>query len=123
MRIEADRQPPDIDNMETVNLLVGVDGVDHGIGIDLFRQRQLHQNTVDTVITVELLDKRDQLFLACASIEPVFDGFHPGGFSGLDLVADIDLAGRILTDQNNRQPGLRMALRHEIRSLPPRSCR
>ena len=54
-------QPADIDRMKAVDVLGDVDRLDHARGIDLRRQRQLHQDAVHGGIAVERIDPCQQL--------------------------------------------------------------
>ena len=72
------RQPSDIDDVEAVDVLVGIDrGQDRGL-VDLLRQRQLHQDAVDAVVAVELLDQVEQLGLAGRGRQAVVERGHAG---------------------------------------------
>ena len=70
-------------------------------------QRQLDEDAVDRVVGVEPLDEREQLGLAgrrraswCSKLA------MPASTRRLALVADIDLARRILADQHHGEAGL-----------------
>ena len=45
--LAAGREPPGIDDMEAVDILGRIDGVEDRLGIDLLRQRQLDEDAVD----------------------------------------------------------------------------
>jgi hypothetical protein len=49
--------------VEAVDVLGGIDGEQHLRGIDVLRQRQLHQDAVDLRVRVETLDDAEQLVL------------------------------------------------------------
>ena len=59
-------EPAGIERMESVHVLVRIDGGDDLVGVDLRRQRQLHQNAVDLRVGIEPRDQVEQFGLAHA---------------------------------------------------------
>ena len=110
-RRQAGGEPPGVDRMEAVDVLRRIDGVEHLLGVDLLRQRQLHQDAVHRRIGVELFDQRHQLGLADAVRQPMIERLHAGFVGRLGLAADIGLARRIVAGQNDREPGRDAVLR------------
>ena len=49
--------------MEPINILRAIDGGNHTVGIDVFRQRQLHQNPVHVGIGIQFSYQAEQLRL------------------------------------------------------------
>ena len=90
--------------METVNVLGRIDGVEHLLGIDLLRQRQLHQDAVHRRIAVELAHQRQQLVLDHGFGQPVIERPHAGLDRHLGLAADVELACRIVAGEHDRKP-------------------
>ena len=76
--------------MEPVHILVRIDRFKHLLGIDMLRQRQLHQNAVDCRIMVQLFNYREKICLACFRRKPMLDREHADFFRLLRLVGDID---------------------------------
>ena len=91
--------------MEAIHVFVRIDGVDDGVGINLIRQRQLHQDTVHIRIRVQLIDQAQQLGFARGVRELMLKGLHAGLERLLALVAHIDLTCRILAYQHDGQAG------------------
>ena len=58
-------------------------------------QRQLDDVTVDVGIIVQLVDDAQQFFFADVRVEFFQGGFESDKFTGLDLAADISLAGAV----------------------------
>ncbi len=87
--------------MEAVDILGGVDGQQHGFRVDALRQRQLDENAVDAGIGIEPGDEGQKLGLAGRDRQAVLLGTEPRGIRLAALVADIDLARRILADQHH----------------------
>jgi hypothetical protein len=56
----AKHQAPDVFRLETIHVFLRIDAVDQGIGIDMCRQGQLHEDAVDTRVRVEAIDQRRQ---------------------------------------------------------------
>ena len=73
---EADGEPAGVDRVEAVDVLVGIDGEDDRVGVDMRRQRQLDEDPVDRGVGVEAVDQGEQLGLrscrreACARSSP-----------------------------------------------------
>ncbi|MNP65513.1 hypothetical protein D3C76_1611100 [compost metagenome] len=67
------------------------------------RQRQLQKDTVDAVVIVQLGDELEQLRLCCAGTQAIFKRADAGFFGTQNFVANVDLTGRILANQNYRQ--------------------
>ena len=72
--------------------------------INMFRQRQLHQNAVDLVIFVQNTNQIQQLFLRCIFIHAVFVWMKSNFFAGTLLVTNINLRCWVIAHQNNCQP-------------------
>ena len=79
------------------------------LGIDLRRQRQLDEDAVDPRIGVERCDAVEvpRLPECCRQGDEL--GGDPDGLARLDLVADVDLGGGIVTDQDGGEPGRPLA--------------
>ncbi len=103
--LAAGPQAAGIDDVKAVDVLVRIDGIDHGIGIDLVGQGELDQDAVDAVVGVELFDQRQQLGLRGGVGQAVVEGLHAGLDDRLALVAHIDLARRVLADQHDGEAG------------------
>ena len=110
-------------DVEPVDILGRINRVDHQILVQMFGQRQLHQNPVDLGIGVQLLDQRQQFRFGRLHVQLVLDRFHANLDGHLALGADIDLAGRVLSHQHNRQtrrnPVICFQTRHMGGNLPP----
>ena len=104
-RLAAGRQPAGVDDVEAVDILVRVDGVEHGGLGDAVRQRQLHQDAMDGGIVVQAPHQREQRFPVRIRRQLVLEGVQPGLDGRPALVADIDLARRILADQHDGEAG------------------
>jgi hypothetical protein len=99
--------------MEAVDVLVRVDRQQDVGGDDLPGQRQLDQDAVHRAILVEPVDQLQQLVLAGAGRQAMVEALHAelGGDPALAL--DVDLARRIVADQDGGEAGLD-ALRHQL---------
>ena len=64
LALSATPQLADILGMESVNVFARIDGVDHPLRIDVLWQGQLHQNTIDPIVSVELGDHCQKLGFA-----------------------------------------------------------
>ena len=88
------------DRTEAVDVLGRVDRGDHPVGIDVIGNRQLNQDSVDRVVGAEVRDQIEQLRLGGLAGKSVMDRLHAGLFAGTVLVGDVDLGGRIVTDDD-----------------------
>ncbi len=105
--------------MKAVDVLGGIDALRHDVGIDVLRQRQLHQDAVDEGIGVEVADQLDELVLRHRFRQIVGIGFHPDGLGRPALVAHVDLRCWILAHQNDRETRRRLVRRQRApRSAP-----
>ena len=59
------RETASIDRMEAVDILRGIDRLDHSTRVDMLWQWELHQNAVDVVTLVERAHDVEQLRLTC----------------------------------------------------------
>ncbi len=91
--------------METINVLCRRNRFENLALVDMVGQRKLNQNTIYAFIVIEFIDQRQQLRFTGFSRQFVLIGKNPALFAGLFLHRNIDPAGRIITDQNDRQPG------------------
>ena len=98
-------QPPDIQRMKPVHILVRVDGCDDRAGIDRRRQGQLDQYPVHPVVAVQPVDLGKQGRLRYVGRQPVVEGGEPGGGASAALAVDVDLAAGVFADENRREAG------------------
>ncbi len=100
-------QRTDIERMKTVHILDRINGGNDPVLVDMFRQGQLHQNAIDHRIGIHLGNQFEQIALRHIGRQAMLDTGHACRFRCLALAADIDLTGRILADQHDRQCGFR----------------
>ena len=101
--------------MEPVDVLGRVDRVHHTVGVDPFRQRQLHEDPIDAWVEVERLDQREDLRLTGAHRQVVREGLDAGLERGLALVAHVNAGGRIFADLHHRKSRAATEARREGR--------
>jgi hypothetical protein len=108
---------PDVLGVKTVDVLLGGNGLEHRVDVEVLRQRQLHQNAVDAWIGIELGDFRE--YHARFDIRRVGQllGVETGLHTGIDLVAHIDLRSGVFADQDHRQSGAVAARRQRFGAL------
>ena len=73
-------------------------------------QRQLNQDAVDARLIVEAVDQRHQFVLAGGGRQVIGLGNKADFLAVLALVRDIDLGGRVATNQNHSQTRCAQAL-------------
>ena len=72
----------------------------------MFRQRQLYQNTVNGGIGVQFADKLQEISLGGFFRQRVLDGVEAALLGHLALGVHVSMAGRIISDNDNRETRL-----------------
>ena len=75
------------------------------LGVDLRGQRQLHQNAVDLVAAVQIVDQRQQLGGGDAVGRRVLLAVDAKLLAALHLVADVDFRSGIVAGEHHGQSG------------------
>src|SRR5690606_27594696 len=107
----------DIGEGKAVDVLLRGNRLDDGAGVDVARQRQLDENAVDRAVGVELVDQLDQLGLRGLSWQRVLDGLEAAFLCLLGLRGDVDLASRILANDDDGQTGRDTLCRQLLRGF------
>jgi len=103
--------------MEPVDVFPGINAFDDRSLVDLRRQRQLDEDAMHTGVGVEAIDDLDQLNLRHVGGKAQHVAIDAGGPARPFLVADVDLAGRDVADQNGRQARGHSVFGHEARDV------
>ena len=98
-----------VDGRQSVDVLARRDLRQHDGLIDVVGKRHLDEDAVDLGVAIELGDERDELGLGDVGRELVVDRADPGLLAGLALVADVDVGGRVVADEDRRQAGRPLA--------------
>jgi hypothetical protein len=88
---------------QAVHVLGWVDRRDHGVLVEPVGERQLDEDSIDVLVPVQALDQVDELPLRCVAPELVMDRAHPDLLARLALVADVDVGGGVVPDQDRRE--------------------
>src|SRR5438094_3705957 len=96
---------PDIDRVKTVNVLRRIERRDDPARIDALRQWQLDEDAVDPLIDVQFRDQLEDIVVTGRGGQAKFERGDPRRSAGASLVADIDLARRILADEDRGETG------------------
>ena len=99
----AVHQGPGARDVKAVHVFGGADGFDHLLCVDVCGQRQLHQDAVDAGVIVERFDAGQQVGFGQGCFVLLQHRVQAAVFAGLDLVAHINLAGRVVTHQHHGQ--------------------
>ena len=105
--------------MKGVCVLVGTDGREQGLAVDMGRDGELHQDAVHRRVVVEAADEGKKLLLRGFGGELVFKAQKPALGAILFLVADIQAGGGVVSHQDHRQTGLAGQLRGFLRHPRP----
>jgi hypothetical protein len=91
--------------VEAVHVLFRPDGREDGVGIDLPRQGELDEDSVDRSISVQPADEVEQLLLGGGVRQPVEEGREPRLQAPLFLLPDIDLGSGVRADEHRDEAG------------------
>ena len=86
--------------METIDILVVIDGLDKPLLGDMFRQRELHYETVDLRIVVELLNLGKEGLFGHIILKPDQCRCKTAFLAGFHLVCHICLASAVVSHKN-----------------------
>ena len=96
----AEDHASDVYRGEAVNILVGRDGVDDLLLVDMLGQRELDDETVNLVVVVEEVDDLEQ-FGFVDIFGKTIDGREESDLgAGFLFVGDIGLAGAVVADED-----------------------
>ena len=102
--------------MEAVDVLLRRNRLDDAASIDVIRQRKLHEDAVDGRIGIELFDQRNQFFFGGLGWQRMLDRIEAALLGPLAFGGDIDLAGRIVPDNDHCDAWRHTCRRHQIGS-------
>ena len=102
----AQRPSRDAAGGQPVHVLGRVQPIDHRIGVEAVGERQLDEDPVDGGVGVQPVDHRVQLVLRGLRREAHRVDLEPGLGGGAVLVPHVDLARRILPDEDDGEAGL-----------------
>ena len=108
----AQCQTADIVGVEAVDILGGIDRVNHHALVDLVRKRHLHKDPVDAFVGVEAFDQCDQFRLGSGVGQIVADGKETAFVAGQPLVSYINVRRGIVADQHDGQSRTAQTARH-----------
>ncbi len=95
----------DIDRVECIHILFGIDRIDDGLFIKMLRQRKLAQNAVNFAVIVELLDQRKKLGFGGFGGKRIFPRGVADLGASLLFVVDVYAGSGVVTDDNHRKAG------------------
>ena len=91
--------------METINVFLGINGIQNLVGIDLLGQGELDQYAVELRVLVQLLNLGEKLLLGGVLGENYCLRVDTQLLAGLALGRDIGYRGRVLANAHNDQTG------------------
>ena len=101
----ADHNSPYVIGVEGVHVLFGVDSQQNLFLVQMLRQGQLHQNTVDVRVVVQLIDQRKQRCLVGIGGQLVALGKKANLLTGAVLVTHVNPRGGILAHDHHGKAG------------------
>jgi hypothetical protein len=93
----------DVFRVESIDILQGNDCVQDSCFVQMTRQGQLDQDTVDRRILVQTVYQSQQFALTTIARQTVQLAAQPRLLASPLLAADVDLASRMIADQNSGQ--------------------
>ena len=90
--------------MKSVDIFLGIDRLQHRLGIDPLREGELDENSVDLRIVIQFFDEGQKILQSRCFRKGVMKRGHPGLFTRLVFVFDVNLRGFVGSDENGRQP-------------------
>ncbi len=101
----AGGEQSNIFGMKCVDILQGIDASDNRFFINVSWQGKLHENAMYGGIRIEVADEVEKARLGNAGGKLMVKADHSRLFTGFSLVADVNVAGRVVADKNRRQTG------------------
>ena len=93
--------------MKPVYILDGIHGTDDPVCVDVVGQRKLNENPIDMIGLVQLANRGEQFPGRDIRRKVDLFGVNSEFLTGSGLISHINLRGRILTDEDHSQPGLK----------------
>ncbi len=91
--------------MEAVDILRRIDRHQHFLGINLGGQGQLHQDAVDLIAAVQIVDQVEQFHCGGGFGQSMLFAIEANFFTSLYLAANVDFRRGVVAHQDNRQAG------------------
>ncbi len=101
----------DVDEMEAIDVLGRRYRLRDRLFVEVTRQRELHENAVNFLVIIELINQLEHVFLRRVRVERMLHRVKAAAFCAFAFVAHIDLACRVLPDDHNCESRLQAMLR------------
>ena len=111
---QTDGHAAHVDGMEAVNVLTVVDGLDNLLLVDVLRQGQLDDETVDVAILVQTVNAGQQFLLGHIGLIAYECRLEATGLAREYLILNVCLRAAVVTHQHCGQVGLLAALSHYL---------
>ena len=96
--------------MKAVDILRRIECVDDRRFVDLFWQRHLHQNPINVLMFIQLVDDCQQVFCSCRVGQVKLFRFNSNFSAGTNFVSHIDRRSIIISNQHGAQARLETLL-------------
>ena len=90
--------------MEAIDVFRRIDALDDRRAADVCGQRQLHQDAVDALVSVELIDQCEKLRLGSRCRQVVGEGHDADLLAGATLAAHVNPGGGVIAHLDDGQP-------------------
>ncbi len=91
--------------MEAVDVLCRIDSFENALGIDLRRKRELDENAIDVVGTIQVFDDSEQIESGRRRWRRNEGAGEAELFAGRDFTFHVELRSGIFADENSCEPG------------------
>jgi hypothetical protein len=102
---QSDCHAPHVDGMEAIDIFAVVDGFDDFLFGDVLGQGELHDETVDVGVVVELMHFVEQFSFADGVFEADEGGLEAARLAGNDFVFDVCLAAAVVAYEHGCEMG------------------
>ena len=101
----AAEQAAGVDGVKAVDVLLRNNGLEKTARVHMLWQRELNEDAVDVVASVERVDQREQFLGGDARGRRVHLGVDSELAAGFDFAANVDLRGGVFADEHDGEAG------------------
>src|SRR5882724_2694718 len=95
----------EIDGVEAVHVLGGIDGFEDALGIDLRGKRELNQDAVNVVVAIQVFDYGEHFESSSSGRRSEESAGEANLLASGDFAFDVELRGGIFSDEDGGQAG------------------
>ena len=100
--------------MESIDVFLGRDGFGDALFVDVLRQRQLHDESVNVVVAVEFFDAGEEFLFRHRLVEADERRLEPAFLAGQHFILHVCFRASVVAHEDGGQMGLLAATRHAL---------